>query len=714
MTMSKITAKLRRQNKEQYRLLGTCIFLSVLLVSSFSMMFFSPSIQEFLPPGGDTRKLMWLMLMVVAIGCLLFTLYGSSLFFRKKSREFGVMMALGAEKKGLARQLSAELSAVVAGYILGGMVLAVPVSYLIWKLFQLMVINTAQMKYRFGIGGIFAGLIFAGVLSLCILGAGIRFIRRSNIMDILNASRKTEMVRKIKPWYGRLGVVLVIVGLFLAMAVPPLTVYLFHQGLPAIWNVTYLLCVAGLYLVILSAVGHSERGKHPERYYNNIISTNLMRFTARQTTRNMCVISLLVFVMVVAAFWGVMYYRSATEGGSSAPYDYSMHYPAKEAQMGQEDIERLAEEYGVEITSYGSLDSLELPVHYTGRDMDDNRRYFDVEYEKLASFLSASDFTEISGIPVSLKEGEYLTVTTTGFLENIWVSVDCLNRIEHPVTGEAMTPEFRGTVEFDNLAISSDPFAFLLSDEDYRRFSEGLTEEWKEKHILFNVGNVMETYEFADAWKREYIARATALSNHHALYDAREEELALAEGRQYSYAGELDLSPENTQLMGDWKYAPFSRALIQADAMELVAVFVLLSIYVSIISLTAAGIMSYVRSVTIAMDNRQLFEDLKKLGADDGYREKVMRVQLRKIFAYPVVAGCMIVGVFSLFLTYFNDMSLQAFEVRMLAMEAGLMALIAGVLYAVYRLAYGRMRKIVGIGGHGNQFSVSARRGLSI
>ena len=518
-------------------------------------------------------------------------------------------------------------------------------------------------------------------------------------MDILNAGRKTEMVRKIKPWCGKLGVVLVVAGLFLAMAVPPFTVYLFHQGMPVIWNATYLLCVAGLYLVILSSVGHSERGRHPERYYNNIISTNLMRFTARQTTRNMCVISLLAFVMILAAFWGVMYYYSATKGGSGAPYDYSVHYPAAEAQMEQEEIGKLAEEHGVEITSYAGMDSLELIIRYTGRDMDDNRKYFDVEYEKLASFLSASDFTKISGIPVSLKEGEYLTVTVSGFQENIWVSADCLNVIEHPVTGESMAPEFRGTVEFDNLADVSDPFTFLLSDEDYSRFSQGLTEEWKEKHILFNVENVMETYGFADAWKREYITRATALSGHYKLYDAREEELALAEGKEYSYAGGPDLSPENTQLMWDWKYAPFAKVLMQADVMERVAVFVLLSIYVSIISLTAAGIMSYVRSVTIAMDNRQLFDDLKKLGADDVYREKVMRVQLRKIFAYPVAAGCMIAGVFSLFLTFFNDMRLQAFEVRMLLMEGGLMALIAVVMYVVYRLAYGRMKNIVGITG---------------
>lgn len=715
MTMSKITAKLRRQNKDQYRLLGICIFLSVLLVSSFTMMYFSPSIQQFLPPGGDTRKLMWLMLGVVAIGCVIFTLYGSSLFFRKKSREFGVMLALGAEKKELARQLAVELSAVVGRYVIFGILLAVPASFFIWKLFQILVINTAEMRYSFGIAGVFAGVLFAAVLSLCVLFLGNRFVRRVNIMDILNAGRKTEMVREIRPWTGKLGILLILIGLFLAMAVPQLTVAFFRQGMPTIWNVTYLFSVAGLYMVLLSAVGRSKKGKHPEKFYKNIISTNLMRFTARQTTRNMCVISLLVFAMVVSAFYGVMYYYSAVEGGSEAPYDYSIHYPAEEDQIGQEETEQIAKEYGIQLTSYENLESLELVIRYTGRDMNEQRQYFDVEYEKLASFISASDFTRISGIPVSLEEGEYQTIVQTEFKANVWVSADCLNEIEHPVTGETMTPRFQGTVEFDNLAIVSDPFAFVLPDGDYQRFSEGLTEADKEVHVLFNAEHMAEErpksctcgtgrlcpamFDFADAWKQEYITKATPLSKHLGLYDAHEEELALAAGREYGYAGEIEISTDSTDMLDDWKYAPFSKIILQANAMEMVAVFVLLSIYVSIISLTAAGIMSYIRSITIAMDNRQLFEDLQKLGANDSYRENVIRVQLRKIFVYPVATGCTVVAVFSIFLTWLNDMRLQAFEVRMLLMEVLLMAGIAAVLYGVYRMAYGRTKRIVGIGG---------------
>ena len=705
MTMSKITAKLRKKNRDQYLLLGICIFLSVILVTSFTMMYFSPSIQELLPPGGDTRKLMKLMMGVVMIGCLIFTLYGSSLFFRKKSREFGVMLALGEERGALAGQLAKELAAVVVKYVLSGILLAVPVSYLIWKLFQAIALNTARLKYRPGNAGIFAGILFAAILSLCILVLGIRFIRQADIMNILNASRKTEMVREIKPWFGRLGAALVAAGLFLAMAVPQLTVRLFRQGMPAIWNVTYLLGIAGLYLIVLSAVGYSKKGKHPEKYYKNIISTNLMRFTARQTTRNMLCIALLVFVMVGSAFWGVMYYFSAMDGGGEAPYDYSWHYPAKEAQIGKEETEKIAREHKVTLTAYEDLDSLQLVIRYTGRDMDEQKRYFDAEYEKLATFIAASDFERISGRSISLKAGEYQTVTTTDFQENVWVSVDCLNEIENPATGERMVPEFRGTAEFDNLAIGSDPFAFLLSDEDYNRFAKDLPDDWKEKHAFFNAEYMTDAgdkkfyeYEFADAVIREYIARATELSNHYGLYDPREEELALAAGKEYGYAGKIDLSPDNPQIMDDWKYAPFSKVFLQANAMEMVAVFVLLSIYISVISLTAAGIMSYIRSITIAMDNRQLFEDLRRLGTDDAYEEKVIKVQLRKIFAYPVAVGCTVVGLFSLFLTYFNDMRLQAFEVNMLLLEVLLMIFIAGVLYVVYRIAYGKMRRIVGSG----------------
>lgn len=113
MTMNKIMGKLRRKNKNQYTLLGICMFLSVLLVTSFTLMYFSPTVQELLPQGGDTRKLSWLMMGVTFLGCTVFTFYGANLFFRNKSREIGVLLALGERKGKLGGCLALEVAAVI-------------------------------------------------------------------------------------------------------------------------------------------------------------------------------------------------------------------------------------------------------------------------------------------------------------------------------------------------------------------------------------------------------------------------------------------------------------------------------------------------------------------------------------------------------------------------------------------------------------------------
>ena len=45
--MNKIYKKLRKNTKGQYYLLSFCVFLSVLLVTSFSLMYFGPTVRNF-------------------------------------------------------------------------------------------------------------------------------------------------------------------------------------------------------------------------------------------------------------------------------------------------------------------------------------------------------------------------------------------------------------------------------------------------------------------------------------------------------------------------------------------------------------------------------------------------------------------------------------------------------------------------------------------
>ena len=88
-------AALRRKNKGQYALLAGCSFFSVLLITAYVCMMRSPTILSVLPEGGDSRKQVMMVFVLAVIGCAVFTAYAAGLFFRQKSRETGVFLALG-------------------------------------------------------------------------------------------------------------------------------------------------------------------------------------------------------------------------------------------------------------------------------------------------------------------------------------------------------------------------------------------------------------------------------------------------------------------------------------------------------------------------------------------------------------------------------------------------------------------------------------------
>ena len=67
------------------------------------------------------------------------------------------------------------------------------------------------------------------------------------------------------------------------------------------------------------------------------------------------------------------------------------------------------------------------------------------------------------------------------------------------------------------------------------------------------------------------------------------------------------------------------------------AVFLMLFIYIAIICFTAVAIIAYTRSVTVGLNNKRLFSDLRHLGANEAYITRVIKKQLSKIFIYMIL-----------------------------------------------------------------------------
>lgn len=695
--MNKIYKKLRKNTKGQYYLLSFCVFLSVLLVTSFSLMYFGPTVQAFLPEGGDTRKMASLLLGVTAVGCFVFTVYASGLFFRFKAREYGILMALGTEKRQLKGLLFKELSVVTALSSFLGLLISVPASFLIWKLFELFIISNGQMTYRFGVVGFFPGILFACILAGVLGLAGRRFINRSDIMEILRTQQKTEMVKEIKSWTFPVGVVLTILGILLGAGLPQIAARVFGIGLPGIVNLFYLLSLVGIYFILLSAVAQSRAKKNRKKYYGNLVSISLMRFTAKATTKNMCVMTLLIFVCGFSAFYGMQYVLAGGGIDTENSKDFSLHYPVAENQIGKEEIYDTSASYKIEVTDFTENVASNLVVSYRAKDFDEETsRYIEVykDKEMAALFVSESDFEKLSGQDLAVEPGAYQTVTTTDY-NGFFEYEDGLQEVMNPNTGEIYPLTYGGSVESDILAPFSEPFAYVVGDEEYRKMTEGLDDAYKENIISFNAVNVEESYDFAKDLLAQYVERATDLSNHMGYWNIWAQKMADEAGEEYDYGDKINMTIDNNMLLGDWKYAPQFNIVTAQDRMQLISVYVMLSLYIFIISLAAVSVMAYVRSISVATDNKGLFESLTKLGADTRYKKNILKKQIARIVQYPGVIGCVLGFVFAFVMNFMNDGIINGVEAKALTILAGMLLGMGMILYAVYKYAMYKAEKIV-------------------
>ena len=63
-----VFSALRKNGKGQYKLLSGCLFFGSLLITAFCMMMYSPTVQNTLPQGGDSRKQV-MMIFILAVIC---------------------------------------------------------------------------------------------------------------------------------------------------------------------------------------------------------------------------------------------------------------------------------------------------------------------------------------------------------------------------------------------------------------------------------------------------------------------------------------------------------------------------------------------------------------------------------------------------------------------------------------------------------------------
>lgn len=170
------------------------------------------------------------------------------------------------------------------------------------------------------------------------------------------------------------------------------------------------------------------------------------------------------------------------------------------------------------------------------------------------------------------------------------------------------------------------------------------------------------------------------------------------EGAEYTETfGSAVVDPENPLKAADWQFAPQLVPLLDQQMIMALAARLLTFSYIFIICIAAVGVIGYTRSQSVGLTNQQVFEDIRRLGADRQYRRALMRRQLRKVFVLPTILGAGLCLLYELLMRWNNDGQISAGEIISMLIITVIAAVIAVYQYAVYRLSVrktGRLLKL--------------------
>jgi len=696
---SQVYSTLRRRSWRRYLLLAGCCFFSVLLITAYASLLRSPTILSTLPEGGDSRKQVVMIFALAVLGCGVFTLYASGLFFREKSRETGIFLALGATRKQLRREQDRELALLALVSCGGGVALGGPLAWLVWQLFRRFVVDTQEMALVLSPQTLLLALGFSAFVVTMLFLLGGRSVGKTNIIDVIRESHRSEPIRAVPRWYGPVGIALVAAGCFLGYSAPSWFILGLHWYPPAgLTALFYLPALAGLYMLLLHTVVNGWRGKRG--VYKDLISTSMMKFQGRQTVRNMVVMTLLIAGSYFASFYVPMVGTGAMMSYDARPVDYAYRYRADQDIPGKGEVLALAEDYGVTVTTWAEAPMIRLGVDGWEHVEEEGPAgtTWHKEYRELMQtdlFLSESGYNALTGGAIDLAPG-----TVAGILDATGdgrgVFDGKVSLLTNTATGRTLavtsTEGLRNDVLFGY---------YVMDDGDYAALAAGLPPTWREDITCFNVENCEETYDFAKALFHEIVDRSGPEVEIYDSWDPVVRERQIEEEGSYIFdrenLAEHGLQPidyaqrDSFSFRTFWQYMPLFRVLDKADFVKTMAVFLTLFLFITLICFAAVLVIAFTRCMTIALTNRQVYDDLRRLGASNSYLYRSVRDQVKRVFLVPAVTGTAVIYAFYTLILYANDGRVTANEVMGMLVCIGMGAALSALLYGAYRVTLGKV-----------------------
>ncbi len=573
---------------------------------------------------------------VVGLFAVIFLFYTNSFLMKRRNKELGLYNVLGMGKGHIARVLIWETVYIGAAGIVGGVLCGMLFQRLVTLLIYRVIRYSAGFTFYICWKGIAATAVLLGAVLLLNLLYNLVRIRMQNPVDMMREGSAGEKEPKTKWFLALVGIAALGAGYWIAMttqrAMDALAIYFVAVFLVIIG--TYCLFTAGS-IVLLKLLR-----KNKKYYYqtSHFISVSGMLYRMKRNAvglANICILCTMVLVMIsgtVSLFLGtedILNRRAPADWNSTLCYS-----PAIGEEPDFEGLrQRMAEaarSQGLTVTESKDFRSMERGFYLQGDrlmlDPEEINGVLTWDGTPYCLFLTAADYTNLTGIPVTLAEGEIAVYDPHSLIPRTGSFVFNTDESKEE-------PEDGGTVSYT-----------------VSRYLDEIpsTASWSPMIGASNAGIdgvcvvVRDETVLLDFYDRIYTAVGNT-NGYGTLEWTLLTNLSGSEEEKLEAYNKLFVSQESFPDFGGtgtWSwFSTESRQLDREEYYSMNGGFFFLGVFLGLLFLAAAVLIIYYKQISEGYEDRQRFQIMQKVGLERRQIRRSVNGQILVVFFLPLLAA---------------------------------------------------------------------------
>ena len=584
-------------------------------------------------------------------------IYANNFLIKKRKKEMGIYMTLGMPKRKISNILLIEtvLIGIISlgiGLILG-VVLSQGLSVLTAKLFMG---TMTSYQFTFSIGAVLKTILYFGTIFLLVMIFNTVIISKYKLIDLLNASKKSEKIKMKNPIISSIIFCLAVIFIIIAY------IFVNKSGLDVLSMYFKLSIILGVVGTFLFFFGLSGIVLYIIQRSRNIYLRNLNIFIVRQISSkfntnflSMSLICLMLFVTTVMLSSGLGFKNTMEQGvKKTTPFDASVQIYYFGDTISQAD--EINQSINNELSKYTdksymaqynleNVSTRDMLLPYVSGMMKKAMSYGQNDSTMAVSISQYNKMRELKGEkPISLGNNEVLILSD-------------VQKFEEPIN------EFiknNGKINIDGT--------------EYKVQNDKAIED-----SLYSSGMAINTITLVVPDKIvENLVPYTGYIN--INYTGNSEEQKIQETNIENIFNKLEKEQSS-----NYAISVATRSGLYEQSLGLSAIVIYLSIYLGIVFLIASAAVLALQQLSEASDSIERYKALRKIGATDKMINKSVFIQTLIYFVAPLSLAIVhsIVGIYVAndFISAFGDTNIISSALITLAF---IILIYSGYFYATY------------------------------